>query len=255
MSTKCCTSSTPRSVARIGVSALLLFLLGGVATQAGQLTFSPSPAVAGEPITATYEGVAFGCDPEGTLAGGLFAGNGIHLFATPPGCPILPPGYSEYTASTILGPLAAGTYTVLVFAADGSGNVLAKELLTVKAPPVCEATDTSLCLGGGRFEVTGEWTDFRNRHGVAHAAPDNFKGLGNYGVLWFFSADNSEMAVKVLNACSNNSRYWVFLSPASTVEYHITVRDVKTGHQKTYSNALGQVPSLTADTRAFPCSN
>ena len=36
---------------------------------------------------------------------------------------------------------------------------------------------------------------------------------------------------------------------------HITVRDVKTGQQKMYSNALGQVPSLTADTRAFPCSN
>jgi hypothetical protein len=238
----------------IAASALLLFL-GGAAAQAEKLTFSPSPAVAGEPIIATYEGVSFGCDPEGTLTGGLFAGNEIHLFATPPGCPILPPGYSEYTASTTLGPLAAGTYTVLVFAADGSGNVLAKEFLPVKAPPVCRVTETSLCLGDGRFEVTGEWTDFQGHHGVAHTAPDDFQGVGNYGVLWFFSQDNPEMAVKVLNGCSFNSRFWVFLSPASTVEYSITVRDVRTGQQKTYSNALGHVPSLTADTSAFPCSN
>ena len=125
----------------------------------------------------------------------------------------------------------------------------------MKPEPLCEATDTSLCLGNGRFEVTGEWTDFESHHGVAHAAPDDFKGLGNYGVLWFFSADNPEMAVKVLNGCSFNGHYWVFLSPASTVEYHITVRDVVTGQQKTYSNALGHVPSLTADTSAFPCSN
>lgn len=233
---------------------LLLLLLVSSAAQAGKLTFSPSPAVAGEPITVTYEGVAFGCESEGTLEGGIFAGSEIRLAATPPGCPILPPGFIDYTASTTLGPLAAGTYTVLVLSSDGSGNVLAREFLVVKAPPVCRATETSLCLGGSRFEVTGEWTDFAGNQGTAKAVPDDFKGLGNFGVLWFFDQDNPEMVVKVLNGCSNNGYYWVFLSPASTVEYRITVRDVVTGQEKVYGKALNVVPRLTADTRAFPCA-
>jgi hypothetical protein len=242
-----------RCSARTTISALLLFLLGGGAAQAVKLTFSPIPAVAGEPITATFEGMAFGCDPVGTLNGGVFAGNEIHLVATPPGCPILPPGYSEYTASTTLGPLAAGVYTVLVFA-DGSNTVLAREFLEVKVPPVCRVTETSLCLGDGRFEVTGTWTDFQGNHGPAHAVPDEFQSVVDYGVFWFFNFSNAEMVVKVLDACSYNGHYWVFLSPASTVKYDIKVRDVRTGQQKTYSNPLGKVPSLIADTAAFPCS-
>lgn len=233
---------------------LLLLVLGSAAAQSSKLTFSPAPAVAGEPITVTYEGVAFGCESEGTLEGGIFAGREIRLFATPPGCPILPPGYTDYTASMTLGPLAAGMYTVLVFAADGSNTVLERAFLEVKAPPVCRATETSLCLGGSRFEVTGNWRDFAGNQGVAKAVPDDFKGLGNFGILWFFSQDNPEMAVKVLDGCSYNGYYWVFLSPASTVEYQITVRDVRTGQTKIYGNPLGNVPSLTADTRAFACA-
>jgi hypothetical protein len=235
-----------------------LFLLGGGAAQAQavKLTFSPIPAVAGEPITATFEGVSLGCDRVGTLQGGVFAGNEIYLVATPPGCVIsLPPHiYTEYTASTTLGPLAAGLYTVLVLAAGESEAVLAREYLEVKAPPVCRVTETSLCLGDGRFEVTGEWTDFQGHHGTAQAAPNEFQSFVDYGVFWFFNFRNAEMVVKVLDACSYNGHYWVFLSPASTVKYDIKVRDVRTGQQKTYSNPLGKLPSLIADTATFPCS-
>lgn len=248
MSRKC-------SASNIAASALLSFLLGGAAAQGSELTFSPTPPVPGEPIVATFQSVAASCSDDGLLQVLNISGNRIDLQVIPPGCPIIPVGIFEYTTSATIGPLAAGSYTVSVFQQTGAGSfvLLAHEVLEVKQEPVCEATETSLCLGNGRFEVTGEWTDFQRRHGVAHAAPDDFKGLGNYGVLWFFSADNPEMVVKVLNACSYNGHYWVFLSPASTVEYHITVRDVKTGQQKTYSNALDHVPSLTADTTAFPC--
>ena len=247
MSRKCFASN-------IAALALLLLCLGGAAAQAAELTFSPLPAVAGQPITATYRSTAFACDDEGvlTVARIVPAWKQIDLEVIPAGCPIIPIGFMEYTATTSLGPLSAGTWTVTVYS-DESSALLEHEVLEVKPEPLCEATETSLCLGGGRFEVTGEWTDFADRHGVAHAVPDDFKGLGNYGVLWFFTEDNPEMVVKVLNACSYNGHYWIFLSPASTVEYHITVRDVQTGQQKTYSNALGHVPSLTADTSAFSC--
>jgi hypothetical protein len=235
-----------------------LFLLGGGAAQAQpvKLTLSPIPAVAGEPITATFEGITIGCSSVGTLKnGGFFRENEIHLVATPPGCNILPPFvYSGYTATTTLGPLAAGVYTVLVLADNEPGTVLAWQYLEVKAPPACRGTETSLCLGDGRFEVTGEWTDFQGHHGAAHAVPNDLQSFVDYGVFWFFNFGNAEMVVKVLDACSYNGHYWVFLSPASTVKYDIKVRDVRTGQQKTYSNPLGKVPSLIADTTAFPCS-
>ena len=239
----------------IAASALLSLLAGGAAAQAAELTFSPLPAVIGQPVTAIFRSVEIGCGNEGTLVvqSVVTARKEIYLQAIPAGCGVLPIGITEYTATTSLGSLSAGTWTVTVYDEESS-FLLDQEVLEVKPAPLCEATETSLCLGGGRFEVTGEWTDFQDRHGVAHAAPDDFKGLGNYGVLWFFSEDNPEMAVKVLNACSHSGHYWVFLSPASTVEYHITVRDVRTGQQKTYSNALGHVPPLTADTSAFPCN-
>jgi hypothetical protein len=247
MSRKCFASN-------IAASALLLFL-GGAAAQAAELTFSPAPVVAGQPFTATFRSTAFACGDEGLLQvlGTNFTAKTLDLAVIPPDCPIIPIGFVDYAASTTVGALPAGTWRVTVFQ-DGTSVLLDQKTVEVRQEPVCEATETSLCLDG-HFEVTGEWTDFQNRHGVAHAVPDDFQGLGNYGVLWFFSEDNPEMVVKVLNACSFNSRYWVFLSPASTVEYHITVRDVRTGQQKTYSNASGHVPSLTADTAAFPCSN
>lgn len=230
----------------------LLFLLGSAAAQGDQVTFSPLPPVAGEPITITYHGAAFSCLSEGTLELQGISGNHIFLKAIPPECPVLAFPYNEYTATATIGPLPAGTYFVQINLAD-SGHYHPRQRIEVKSAPACRVTETSLCLGGGRFEVTGEWTDFDGNDGVARTAPDDFRGLGDYGTLWFFAAQNPEMVAKVIDACSFNGYYWVFLSPASTVKYDITVRDVRTGQQKTYSKALGTVPTLVADTTAFPC--
>lgn len=234
----------------------LMLILGTVAAHGAEVTFSPAPPVAGQPVTVTYHGITAGCDPVGTLSVLSFAGSVIHLKVESPGCAILPAGPIEYTASTTLGPLPAGTYYVYVTEIVEERGVLhAFERMEVKNVPVCNATETSLCLGGSRFAVTGEWTDFEGNEGVAHAVPDDFDGLGNYGTFWFFTPDNPEMVVKVIDGCSLNGHYWVFLSPASTVRYDIVVRDVRTGQQKTYSNPAGNVPTLIADTSAFACGS
>jgi hypothetical protein len=255
-------TSRPKSVPKLpfklilGVSALLLAFAGGRAAGASELSFSPSPAVAGQPITVTFRGHAFACEDQGLLKVSGLTSQRVDLEVTPANCPIIPVGFVEYTASTTIGPLGAGTYIVSVFEVPGSGPSVVHERVTleVKEPPVCSATDTSLCLGGGRFEVTAEWKDFDDRSGAAHAMPDTLGGLGDWGVLWFFSAENPELLVKILEACSATGTYWVFLSPGSNVEYDVTVRDVKTGAQKTYSNPLGTFPRLTADAQTFPCS-
>jgi hypothetical protein len=231
----------------------LMLILGSVSAHASEVTFSPSPGVAGQPITVTFQGVSAGCGQEGTLELQSIGGNQISLLVNPANCPVIPIGIEEYTASTTIGPLPAGTYFVAVRDAE-TNSLYSYERLDVKGVPACNATETSLCLGGSRFAVTGEWTDFEGNEGVARAVPDDFDGLGNYGTFWFFAPDNPEMVVKVIDACSFNGYYWVFLSPASTVKYDITVRDVRNNIQKTYSNAAGNVPALTADTSAFPCA-
>ena len=231
----------------------LVLLLAASSAAATEITFSPAPPVAGQPFTVTFHGVDFGCEPEGTLRVQNITGNRIQLGLLPPGCAILPPFVANhYTASVTVGPLAAGNYEVLVIR-DDDFQLIDAQPIRVLQPPACNGTDTALCLGGGRFEVTAEFTDFSHNDGAAHTMPDDFDGLGDWGTLWFFGQNNPEMLVKILDACAVNGHYWVFLSPASTVRYEITVRDVVTGAVKTYSKPLHLVPGLFADTSAFDC--
>ena len=73
---------------------------------------------------------------------------------------------------------------------------------------------------------------------------------GNTGHFWFFSGNNLELIVKVVDGRSLNGRFWVFSGALSNVEYTITVTDTLTGSVKTYVNPSGSLVSL-ADTSAF----
>jgi hypothetical protein len=231
---------------------VLLFLAASVGAAATDITFSPAPPVAGQPFTVTFHSVAYACEGDtGKLVLSSVTFRRINLGLTPPNCPVIPTGSLEYTVSVSVGPLDAGVYEVGVF--EAPSVLVDHQFIEVKEAPVCNATDTVLCLDG-RFEVTAEWTDFDGNDGVAHTMPDDFDGLGDWGTLWFFSQENPEMVVKVLDGCAVNGHYWVFLSPASTVRYVVAVRDVRTGTVKTYSKPLHEMPELFADTRAFPCT-
>jgi hypothetical protein len=114
------------------------------------------------------------------------------------------------------------------------------------AAPTCDATDTSLCLNGGRFRVEVSWTDFAGKTGVGTAV-----GLtGDTGYFWFFSSNNVELTVKVLDARVLNGRFWVFYGALSNVQYEMTVTDTLTGVVNTYSNPSGRFASV-GDTEGF----
>ncbi len=68
--------------------------------------------------------------------------------------------------------------------------------------------------------------------------------------FWFFSSNNLELIIKVLDARVINNHFWVFYGALSNVEYTITVTDTQTGAVKTYFNPQGQLASV-ADTSAF----
>jgi len=149
--------------------------------------------------------------------------------------------------------LAAGEHEIRVLLPVSTADTprLVRSELHVLRPAGCTPDDQTLCVHDGRFRVTATWRDFAGRTGAAHAAP--LAGNDGSGLLWFFGADNAELTVKVIDACTISQRWWTFVSSSSTVEYTLTVTDTATGTTRTYTNPLGQVPRLVADTGAFAC--
>jgi hypothetical protein len=113
-------------------------------------------------------------------------------------------------------------------------------------PFVCNANDTTLCLGGGRFRVRAAWKTSTGAGSarVVGLTPDT-------GYLWFFSQGNVEAIVKVLDGCGLNGRHWVFAGGLTDVEVTLTVEDATTGAKKTYRNPAGKAFQPIQDTAAF----
>ncbi len=112
----------------------------------------------------------------------------------------------------------------------------------------CVAGPNTLCLNRDRFRVEIEWLDFVGDTGPGTVAPC---GVDDSGLFWFFSPNNWEMLIKVLDGCSLNNNYWVFFAATTNVGYTLTVTDTQTGVQKIYTNPLGFAPPAETDTAAF----
>jgi len=112
----------------------------------------------------------------------------------------------------------------------------------------CLPDPTTLCLNGGRFQVKATWRTADGNSGSGQA----IALTANSGTFWFFTPDNVELVVKVLNACTQPvPHFWVFASGLTNVGVDLTVTDTKTGNTKTYSNPLGQPFQAIQDTGAF----
>jgi hypothetical protein len=117
-------------------------------------------------------------------------------------------------------------------------------------PPTgdCVPSDTVLCLQNNRFQVEVE------RVGAAGPGPAHVVDVGpvtDSGILWFFSANNWEMLLKVLDGCDINNHYWVFAASATAVEWTITVTDTQTDAVMQYFNPSGVASPAITDTAAF----
>ncbi|MEO8190845.1 MAG: PKD domain-containing protein [Acidobacteriota bacterium] len=111
----------------------------------------------------------------------------------------------------------------------------------------CVATATSLCLNGGRFRVSVAWqVPSQGSSGAGVAIPLT----SDTGYFWFFSANNVELVVKVVDGRAFNGRFWVFSGALSDVAYTVTVTDTQTGVVKVYSNPSGRLSSAS-DLAAF----
>jgi hypothetical protein len=121
-------------------------------------------------------------------------------------------------------------------------------LIANSASAVCLQDATTLCLNGGRFQVRVSFNapSLGITNGSAQAVPLT----ADTGYMWFFSANNVELVIKVVDGRAFNQFFWVFYGALSDVEYTITVTDSETGTVKTYHNAPGTLASV-ADVAAF----
>src|SRR5262249_6299555 len=115
----------------------------------------------------------------------------------------------------------------------------------------CVADSLTLCLNNGRFQVRVTWqVPSQGTSGVGTGVALT----GDTGYFWFFSPNNIELVLKVVDGRAVNGMYWVFYGALSNVEYTITVTDTITGTVKTYTNPSGNLASV-ADTAAFAGGN
>jgi hypothetical protein len=74
------------------------------------------------------------------------------------------------------------------------------------------------------------------------------------GLFWFFTPDNWEMLVKVLDGCALNGSYWVYFGATTDVGFTLRVTDLVSGEVASYENALGRAADTVADTAALSCT-
>jgi hypothetical protein len=147
-------------------------------------------------------------------------------------------------------PHPAGAVDVSVTIPGVGAGTLKNGYVYANPPPSpCVAGAATLCLNGGRFRVEAKWridspTDPQS--GQAAAVPLT----GDTGYFWFFSSNNIELVVKVVDGRAVNGKFWVFYGALSNVEYEITVADAQTGEVRVYTNPAGRLASV-ADTAAF----
>jgi hypothetical protein len=97
-----------------------------------------------------------------------------------------------------------------------------------------------------RFMTSVQWTDAGGQAHDANLTPLSTDSKG----FWFFTPQDVDVVVKVLDARGINGKFWVFVGSLTTEAYTVTVTDTLTGGTKTYTNGAGQTASQ-ADTNAF----
>lgn len=131
--------------------------------------------------------------------------------------------------------------------ADTESSLLhAEESVAPKRVDV-EANATDKGLRNGRFDVRATWKTADGASGEGHFT----SVTDETGYIWFFGPNNIEVAVKVIDGCALNNRYWVFAAGLTNVQVDLTVTDTRTGTTTSYRNPLNQSFQPIQDTNAL----
>jgi hypothetical protein len=148
---------------------------------------------------------------------------------------------------------------VAVYHFDGSANdavgghngalkLTAGYFFDGSCPACCVANATTLCFGGGRFEVKSTWKAEDGTSGDGKVVPG---ASADSGLFWFFAPTNWEVLVKQLDACSLNNRRWVFAAATTNQHFQLIVTDLLHAQTKRYISYFGPPAPAITDTDAF----
>lgn len=154
--------------------------------------------------------------------------------------------------STEIGGLTPATgyvFRIKAINAEGSSPYSNEAAASTNGPiGACVADATTLCLSNGRFRIQVGWETFTGDKGVASTVP---VVSDDSGLFYFFTPNNWEMLIKVLDGCTSTAHYWVFFAATTDVQFVVTVTDTQTGRVKTYFNPQGSSADAVTDTSAF----
>jgi hypothetical protein len=184
----------------------------------------------------------------------LTTGTNYYLFdeEPPPPAGVTYPGAQwSLSGNVALGNTPTQTFLPVNFATTCSGCALKITVGGVTRQIVvnisCVANATTLCLNAGRFNVRVNWATSDGRSGAGQAVALT----GDTGYFWFFTPNNVEMVVKVVDGRVVNSRFWVFAGGLTNVNVVMTVTDTQTGAAKSYTNPQNTAFQPIQDTGTF----
>lgn len=154
---------------------------------------------------------------------------------------VLTGNQSYYLVTAGSEPAAQGNFTSFV-SCTGATRILAGD----GAMPAYDGRYGE--LRKGRFRISATWKNFADVTGNGTFVP---LGSEDSGIVWFFTPASFELMIKIVDGCSLNNRYWVFLAALTNVEFHVTVYDTWTETTKVYDNTLGVSAAATTDINAF----
>ena len=159
---------------------------------------------------------------------------------------------SDAEVAAVRDEVLAGLLTLLpAGAVERSGSTAADTLSPLPsagAEAACATDSDTLCVTGNRFTVEVDFETAGGQGGSAQA----IKLTNDTGYFTFFSPENVEIVIKVLNACTfSPPRFWVFAAGLTNVEANITVVDTNTGARREYENPLGTSFVPIQDANAF----
>jgi photosystem II stability/assembly factor-like uncharacterized protein len=245
-----------------GDSAVAFVSLDGYTSKIGQAVWKTTNLTSGHPVwQPAGTGIpdvpvnALTIDPANSQH--LFAGTDIGVYYSANGGGQWLPFSAGLPRVPVLDIAFQGTQRVLRVATHGRGIWEITPPAITLAP--CVPGPTVLCIddrpGDARWKIQVAYDAGASGTGNGTAVPLANLGVSRGGLFWFFSPDNPEMLIKVLNACGLNQKFWVFYAAGTDVGLTTTVTDTKTGSSRVYTNARGHAAPPVEDTSAFDCQS
>ncbi|RPH56563.1 hypothetical protein EHM82_03095 [bacterium] len=206
-----------------------------------------------EEIEVHLSGFEEGCPPVfhlESVENGVIVLRGFIIQTLVP-CPPAP-----WTDTVVVPPLPPGSYRIEARIGEpSSGTDVLHAVTSIEVEPRSE----TLSLHDGSFVASIGW---RTPGALGFEAGFAKALTSESGWFWFFSPDNLEVTLKVLDGRPVNDHWWIFVASMTNVEFKVVVHDNRTGCLAlpvvppacptwTYTNP----PFVNAnrlDTRAFP---